>query len=656
MRTKTDAVYPVSDLIFALDIGTRSVTGVVGIPDGGLLRILDIESAEHDGRSVVDGQIENVDMVAKVIKSVKDQLELRLGVRFQNVCVAAAGRTLRTESASYTFSLDSSQPIDNQMILYLEEGALQQAKNQVAMSDSQTEDSISYTCVGYTVLRYYLDDYPINTLIDHRGKTAKVDIIATFLPGEVVESLNDATGRAGLRVASLTLEPIAAMNAVIPQELRLLNLALVDIGAGTSDIAVSNDGCVTAYEMVTVAGDEITEAIAKQLLVDFDAAEDIKLKLSEPVTEIVYENILGFEYSTEPEKIVASIRPHIENLAKSISDKILQINGKAPSAVFLVGGGSKTPAISEIVAEYLGLERNKIAVGSGNYMKRNLVSELPIDGPELATPIGIALTSAGNLREDGAYVYVNDVRTRLLTRDLNTVMDAVLLNGYNHDDIIGRNGSKLSFTINGKKHVLRGEISLPAEILLNGKPAAATSIINSGDKIRFKPSIPGKDATCTVREAIKMAGPRNVLYKEKKIPLRIAARINGQAARRKDFLKNGDELMLYVTTTLANVCSQLGFDPDEYRLFLNGVERDKKTKVAHGDTVDFQPIELIEPTAPTEPPENMELMEITETIELAEATETTELTKVTETTKLTEVTETTELTEVTETTELTELH
>ena len=646
MRTKTDAVYPVSDLIFALDIGTRSVTGVVGIPDGGLLRILDIESAEHDGRSVVDGQIENVDMVAKVIKSVKDQLELRLGVRFQNVCVAAAGRTLRTESASYTFSLDSSQPIDNQMILYLEEGALQQAKYQVAMSDSQTEDSISYTCVGYTVLRYYLDDYPINTLIDHRGKTAKVDIIATFLPGEVVESLNDATGRAGLRVASLTLEPIAAMNAVIPQELRLLNLALVDIGAGTSDIAVSNDGCVTAYEMVTVAGDEITEAIAKQLLVDFDAAEDIKLKLAEPVTEIVYENILGFEYSTEPEKIVASIRPHIENLAKSISDKILQINGKAPSAVFLVGGGSKTPAISEIVAEYLGLERNKIAVGSGNYMKRNLVSELPIDGPELATPIGIALTSAGNLREDGAYVYVNDVRTRLLTRDLNTVMDAVLLNGYNHDDIIGRNGSKLSFTINGKKHVLRGEISLPAEILLNGKPAAATSIINSGDKIRFKPSIPGKDATCTVREAIKMAGPRNVLYKEKKIPLRIAARINGQAARRKDFLKNGDELMLYVTTTLANVCSQLGFDPDEYRLFLNGVERDKKTKVAHGDTVDFQPIELIEPTAPTEPPENMELMEITETIELAEATETTELTKVTETTELTEVTETTELTEL----------
>ena len=138
-------------------------------------------------------------------------------------------------------------------------------------------------------------------MIDHRGKTAKVDIIATFLPGEVVESLNDATGRAGLRVASLTLEPIAAMNAVIPQELRLLNLALVDIGAGTSDIAVSNDGCVTAYEMVTVAGDEITEAIAKQLLVDFDAAEDIKLKLSEPVTEIVYENILGFEYSTEPE-------------------------------------------------------------------------------------------------------------------------------------------------------------------------------------------------------------------------------------------------------------------------------------------------------------------------------------------------------------------
>lgn len=591
MRANADVAYPVSDLIFALDIGTRSVTGIVGIPEDGLLRILDIESAVHDGRSVVDGQIENVEMVSRIVKKVKEKLQLRLGVEFQNVCVAAAGRTLKTVRSSYTFSVDGQAPIDDQAILYLEAGALEQAKNQVEISDSQTEEKSSYTCVGYTVIRYYLDDYPINTLLDHRGNSAKVEIIATFLPGEVVESLNEAMNRAGLRAASMTLEPIAAMNAVIPQELRLLNLALVDIGAGTSDIAISDEGCVSAYEMVTVAGDEVTEAIAKQLLVDFNTAEEIKLMLSGAGSEIKYENILGFEYTTEPEKILSSIRPDIDNLAKSISEKILQINGKAPAAVFLVGGGSRTPGLSEMIAGHLGLDEDKIAVGSGNYMKRTVVSELAVDGPELATPIGIALTAAGNLGEDGTYVFVNGTRTRLLTRELNTVMDAVLLSGYKYSDIIGRSGSNLSFTINGKKHVLRGGVSTPAEILLNGNPAAASTTIKTGDRIEFTPAISGEDAACTVRDAIKIAGPRYALYKEKKVPLRLSARINGQVARRKDSLKDGDELMLYVTTTLNNICTFLDLDPEKHRLIVNGVERDKATKVDHGDILDFQPLE-----------------------------------------------------------------
>lgn len=74
------------------------------------------------------------------------------------------------------------------------------------------------------------------------AKTMEADVVATFLPGEVVESLYAAHAHlAGLQVASMTLEPIAAMNAAIPAELRLLNLALVDIGAGTTDIAVCRD-------------------------------------------------------------------------------------------------------------------------------------------------------------------------------------------------------------------------------------------------------------------------------------------------------------------------------------------------------------------------------------------------------------------------------
>lgn len=590
MIKNSNTVLPVQDMIFAMDIGTRSVIGIVGVPESKLLRIIDIEIAAHDERSVVDGQIEDIDKVARVIQTVKERLEQRLNVSFNNVCVAAAGRTLRTQKACCTFSVDPSKPFDTQMILSLEAGAVNEAKKLVASSVSESGDHIPYSLAGYSVHRYYLDDYPMKTLLGHRGTTAKVEIIAAFLPNEVVESLGEAMDRAGLRVGSLTLEPIAAMNAVIPEELRLLNLALVDIGAGTSDIAISNEGCISAYDMVTVAGDEITEAIAKELLLDFNTAEKIKYELSKDIAEIRYQNILGLEYTVTPDKILASIKPAVENLAKVIADKILQINGQAPAAVFLVGGGSRTHGLADILSELLGLEREKIAVGSGNYMKRNILSDLPVDGPEFATPAGIAITSALNLGEDGHFVYVNEIRTRLLNRNLNTIMDALLLSGYRQEDIIGRNGTSLSFSVNGKKRTLRGEVARPAEILLNGKPAAVSTHINRGDKITFTPAVSGKDATCTVRELIRQAGAHYVLYKDEKLPVKLSARVNGKSARRKDPIENNDEVLLYVTSTLGSICSSLGFDTAKYSLILNGVERDEKTIVSHGDTVDFHPI------------------------------------------------------------------
>ena len=114
-------------------------------------------------------------------------------------------------------------------------------------------------------------------MLGHKGKKASVELIAAFLPSLVVESLYTVTDMNGLEVASLTLEPIAAMNVIIPPEVRLINIALVDIGAGTTDIAISQQGSIVAYAMATIAGDEITEEIIQKYLVDFETAEQIKV-------------------------------------------------------------------------------------------------------------------------------------------------------------------------------------------------------------------------------------------------------------------------------------------------------------------------------------------------------------------------------------------
>ena len=147
--------------------------------------------------------------------------------------------------------------------------------------------------------KYQLNGYDINNLEGHKASKISVELIATFLPEEVVDGLYEAVEYAGLNVASLTLEPIAvkpktAMNIAIPEQYRLLNIGLVDVGAGTSDICLTKDGCIIAYGMIPCAGDEITECIAKTYLVDFNTAEKIKMSASTKKKGLVtFKDIMG---------------------------------------------------------------------------------------------------------------------------------------------------------------------------------------------------------------------------------------------------------------------------------------------------------------------------------------------------------------------------
>ena len=85
----------------------------------------------------------------------------------------------------------------------------------------------------------------------------------------MVDSLEAVLIEAGLEMRGLTLEPIAALEAVIPPTMRHLNLTLVDIGAGTSDIAFTGDGTVRAFAMVPQAGDAVTEAVSRRVSARF---------------------------------------------------------------------------------------------------------------------------------------------------------------------------------------------------------------------------------------------------------------------------------------------------------------------------------------------------------------------------------------------------
>lgn len=529
-QAKTPMKIQANDVVFALDIGTRSIIGMVGIVEDRKVKIIAIEREEHTERAMMDGQIENIEKVSNLADKVKKRLENKTNIQLSRVCVAAAGRALQTKRADYELELPGTQLIDDEIISRLEAGAITKAEETFDAENQAQEDFRRFYLVGYTVCQYFLDQYMISSLKDHRGRHLKVDLIATFLPSEVVESLYTTMNKIGLEVASLTLEPIAAINAAIPENIRLLNLVMVDIGAGTSDIAACTGGSVTGYTMATVAGDEITETIMKQYLVDFSTAENIKAQLDHQ-EEIQFSNILGIEQTFSKTEIFKSIRGTLEALSKEIADKVVEINGTAPSALFLVGGGCKLSGLKEGITDALGMNNNRVTI-AGNYFHTSAFSEeYDLNNPEYATPIGILISSGLNLINDSFRVTLNSRPAKLFRSGSFTALNLLMMNGYTFRDIMGRPGLNLAVTINGTRKVFFGTASEPAALFINQKEGKLSDIIHAGDDIEFIPAVQGESAKASIRDIEGINEHSDFTLNGKHVPLHTD-------------LKNGDVIVI----------------------------------------------------------------------------------------------------------------
>lgn len=254
--------YP-EHLVFGLDIGTRSIVGTVGYRDSSNQFIVVAQCIrEHETRAMMDGQIHDIYKVSETIRKVKEELEKQLGRTLTDVCIAAAGRVLKTIKVKADYEFVTETTVNEEHIHSLDLIGVEKAYD--TLRQELNEEKINFYCVGYSVINYTLNGFTIAKLNGHKANKIGTELLATFLPDEVINGLYAAVEAVNLQVACLTLEPIAAINVAIPEKYRLLNIAMVDVGAGTSDISITKDGSIIAYGMIPFAGDEITETIAQK--------------------------------------------------------------------------------------------------------------------------------------------------------------------------------------------------------------------------------------------------------------------------------------------------------------------------------------------------------------------------------------------------------
>lgn len=580
--------YP-QHLVFGLDIGTRSIVGTVGYKERDKFNVVAQYVKEHDTRAMMDGQIHDINKVGETISIVKQQLEKQIGRQLSQVCIAAAGRVLRTVTVTAEYEFGEETLINQEHIYSLDSLGVEKAHDVIRANNNT---GINFYCVGYTVVKYYLNNYIIGNLENHKANKIAAELIATFLPEEVVSGLNTAVGIADLEVANLTLEPIAAINIAIPQVYRMLNIALVDVGAGTSDISITKDGSIIAYGMIPRAGDELTEIIARHCLIDFKTAEKIKFEMGSRKKNITYKDIMGNKIKVEQKELQDMVRPMVEEVTKEIADKIIELNGgKSVSAVFVVGGGGKICGFIESLSVFLGLPKERVALrgeevlGDVNFFQEEIKKD-----PLLVTPVGICLNFYDQ-KNNFIFVTFNGERIKLYNNNRLTIVDVAIQTGFPNEELFPRRGKELNFKVNGKTRMIRGELGEAAIVTLNGNPVGINASIEANDKIQIIGSTIGKDAELTIEKIPEYHNTIDIIVDGKKIKCPQYAEVNGQIVSNYYNIQENDDIVMRNYYTVAQILEFMDIEIEkDTELLVNNNPADLDEKVYENFSIAFKKI------------------------------------------------------------------
>ena len=576
--------YPAS-LVFGLDIGTRSIVGTVGYKDGDCFYVVAQAVKEHETRAMIDGQIHDIAKVAGTIKEVKAILEEKTKRKLKEVCIAAAGRVLRTEYAYVEKDFEVETTITDEHIYDLDGAGVEKAY--AAFNKNLGPDEKFY-CVGHSVIRYYMNGNVMTNLENHKAKQIGMDLIATFLPSDVVDGLYTAVEMADLVVANLTLEPIAAMEVAIPEKFRMLNIALVDVGAGTSDICITKDGSIAAYGMIPTAGDCLTEMIAQHCLVDFNVAEEIKRNVTENgVAE--YEDIIGLPQSITKDEILQVLEPEIDKMTSQVAECIMKLNGDKPvSAVFVVGGGGKIEGYTNHLADKIGIQVQRVALRGEEVMQKIIFQDDSLKKDSLlVTPLGICLNF---YEQNNNFIFVsfNDERMKLYDNGKLTIVDVVMQAGIPNEALFPRRGAGVTFTLNGKPKTIRGNQGEAAEFYLNGEPADLHSYIHANDIVRLIESTAGEDAAVELGSLAEMKESITVIVDKTPVQFPKFASVNGELRSPAYVVQEGDEIEMLNYYTVPQILEFMDIILDKSKCVnVNNKKADKRTKVYDNFTFDI---------------------------------------------------------------------
>jgi cell division protein FtsA len=379
--------------IAAIDIGTTKIVAIVGVKENNSFRILGIGNTSSRA-AVKRGIILNIEETVNAIKYAVDMVQESTGCILSEVFVGIAGQHIKSITNRGYVNRDS----------YETEISAEDVK---ALIEDMHRTPID---IGEQIIHVL----PQNYIVDNEcGVKQPVGMFGKRLEGNFhivigqitsISNINKCIERAGLKIVDLILEPIASSYAVLTEDEKEAGVALVDIGGGTSDIAIYYDGIIRHTAVIPFGGNVITgdiktgfcilERYAEQIKVEYGSALAEVTKDNEVVTipgingrdpkEISLKN-LALVIQARMEEIIGIIKFHLDN--SGFADKL-------GAGIVITGGGAMLKNLTQLIAFHTGYD---VRIGLPNTY---LVSETEenVNQPMYSTSIGLILQGYENMK------------------------------------------------------------------------------------------------------------------------------------------------------------------------------------------------------------------------------------------------------------------
>ncbi len=377
--------------VVGLDIGTTKICCiVVELDDNGSVRIVGL--GESASRGLRKGVVVNLDATVGSIKTAVEGAELMAGVNIESATVGIAGGHIRSFNSRGVVTVSG--------------------RDRTVSRDDIRRVLDAAKAVSIPQDREILHVLPQEFVLDDQGGIASPEgLIGSRLEANVhivtaattsLQNLVTCTNRAGIEVRDTVLEQLAVSESVLSEDERELGIALIDIGGGTTDLAIFEKGSIWHTAVLAVGGDHFTNDLAIGLRAPIPDANRLKKKYGCALSSMVHENdaievptVGGRKPRLLSLQVMAEIlQPRAEEIFRLIRDEIVRANFEKSlnAGVVLTGGGSLLPGMNEMAEQVFDMP-----VRLGHPSGAEALME-PTSGPQHATAIGLARYSGRNRR------------------------------------------------------------------------------------------------------------------------------------------------------------------------------------------------------------------------------------------------------------------